>query len=127
MSGVSVLEFEAARLHVRLGCSEEERRIAQDVDLGLAIRFAGAPAACETDALKDTVCYAELIELARDCAARREFRTIERLARELFVRLRPGLPSDAELWLRVTKIHPPVIGLAGGVAFSLGDWDARAR
>ncbi len=118
---MSVLEFEAARLHVRLGCTADERRIPQAVDLGIRIRFAQPPSACETDALKDTVCYAELIELASDIAARREFQTIERLARELYVRIRPMLPADAELWLKVTKVHPPVAGLTGGVSFSLGD------
>ncbi len=117
---MSVLEFDAARLHVRLGCTADERRVSQDVDLGLSIRFADTPAACETDSLKDTVCYSELIELARDVSSRREFHTIERLAQELYLRLRRLLPADAEMRLRVVKLHPPVTGLIGGVSFTLG-------
>ena len=52
---------------------------------------------------------------------------MERLAHELFVHLRALLPPGAELWLRATKLHPPVDGLTGGVAFSLGDFAAPSR
>jgi dihydroneopterin aldolase len=68
------------------------------------------------------VCYADLIELARQEVAGREFRLVEHLAHELFARLRPLVPVDARLWLRVNKLAPPVEGLAGGVAFSLGEF-----
>ena len=37
-------------------------------------------------------------------------------------RLRPLVPADARLWLRVIKLAPPVEGLAGGVSFSLGEF-----
>jgi len=33
------------------------------------------------------------------------------------------VPPGAELWLRATKLRPPVADLAGGVAFSLGDFE----
>ena len=124
---MSVLEFRAARLAVRLGCTDEERAHPQDVDLDLALRFPELPAACETDALKDTVCYATLIEVARAECEGREFRLLERLGSDLLVRLRREVPVDAELWLRVTKLYPPVPGLGGGVSFALGDWEPSAR
>ena len=120
---MSTLEFNGARLSVRLGCGDEERSRPQAVDLDVAIRFAELPAACETDKLGDTVCYAELIDAARDAVAGREFHTVERLAHELFSTLRPLVPPGAELWLRATKLHPPVADLSGGVAFSLGDFE----
>jgi dihydroneopterin aldolase len=120
--GSAILEFRRARLAVRLGCSAEERAAPQPVDLDLAIRFAAPPPACASDRLEQTVCYADLIELARQTVAGREFRLVEHLAHELFARLRPLVPADAQLWLRATKLAPPVEGLAGGVAFSLGEF-----
>ena len=123
----AVLEFRGARLDVRLGCSAEERAAPQPVDLDLALRFRGLPPACASDRLEDTVCYAELIEAARKLCAGREFALVERLAHELFTHLRPLVRADAELWLRATKLRPPVEGLAGGVAFSLGDFAGPSR
>ena len=120
--GSAVLEFRRARLAVRLGCFDEERAAPQPVDLDVAIAFATPPAACASDRLDDTVCYADLIELARQEVAGREFRLVEHLAHELFARLRPLVPADARLWLRVIKLAPPVEGLAGGVSFSLGEF-----
>ena len=119
---MAVLEFRGARLEVRLGCSAAERAVPQPVDLDLAVRFSKLPAACESDELGDTVCYAALIDAARAACAGREFRLVERLAHDLFARLRPLVPPGAELWLRATKLRPPIDGLAGGVAFSLGDF-----
>ena len=123
---MSQLAFRAARLQVRLGCSSEERAHPQDVDLDLALRFPTPPEACETDELKDTVCYADLIASARDHVSGREFRLLERLASELLARLRRELPAETEVWLRVTKLYPPVPELRGGVSFSLGDWEPAA-
>jgi dihydroneopterin aldolase len=124
---VAVLEFRGARLDVRLGCSAEERAMPQPVDLDLALRFRTPPPACASDRLEDTVCYAELIEAARKTCAGREFHLVERLAHELFARLRVLVPAEAELWLRATKLRPPVAGLHGGVAFSLGDFAGPSR
>ncbi|HKC50791.1 MAG TPA: dihydroneopterin aldolase [Myxococcota bacterium] len=120
---MSLLEFRGARLAVRLGCGPAERASPQAVDLDVAVRFADLPPACESDKLKDTVCYADLIAAARARVAGREFHLVEHLAHELLGALRPLVPPGAELWLRVTKLRPPVPDLAGGVAFSLGDFE----
>ncbi len=118
---MSVLEFSRARLRICIGCTAEERAVPQDVDLDVAIRFAAPPRACETDQLTDTVNYSDLIMAARDLCAKREFKLVERLAAELHAKLLAELPPDAELWLRVTKLRPPVEDLHGGVSFSIGD------
>ena len=122
-----VLEFRGARLEVRLGCSAEERAVPQAVDLDLAVRFRALPVACASDRLEDTLCYAALIDAAREACAGREFKLVERLAHELFGCLRKLVPEEAELWLRATKLRPPVEGLHGGVAFSLGDFGGPSR
>lgn len=124
---MGVLEFRGARLEVRLGCTAFEREAPQAVDLDVEVRFSELPSACTSDKLEDTVCYADLIDAAREACAGREFQLIERLAHDLFGRLRKLVPPGAELWLRVTKLHPPVEGLSGGVSFSLGDFAGPAR
>ena len=124
---MGVLEFHGARLEVRLGCSAAERFAPQAVDLDLAVRFAELPVACASDRLEDTLCYAELIDAARAACVGREFHLVERLAHELFGHLRALVPPGAELWLRTTKLRPPVVGLTGGVAFSLGDFAGPDR
>ena len=122
-----LLEFRGARLAVRLGCGAEERARPQPVDLDVSVRFAELPPACETDKLEDTICYADLIEAARARVAGHEFKLVEHLAYELLGTLRPLVPPSAELWLRVTKLHPPVEGLSGGVSFALGDFEVPPR
>ena len=124
---MSLLEFRGARLSVHLGCGAEERARAQPVDLDVSVRFAELPAACESDKLEDTLCYADLIAAARARVAGREFKLVERLAHELYGALRPLVPPGAELWLRVTKLQPPVDGLSGGVSFALGDFEVGPR
>src|SRR5262245_31578345 len=124
---MSLLEFRAARLSVRLGCGADERATAQAVDLDVSVRFAKPPRACQSDDLDDTVCYADLIEAARARVAGNEFKLVEHLAQVLYDALRPLVPRDAELWLRVTKLRPPVAELAGGVSFALGDFEVPPR
>ena len=116
---MSELEIRAARLHVRLGCGEAERAEPQDVDLAVRVRFAAPPTACETDELGDTVCYAKLVDQARELVAGREFRTVEHLAYAIARRLRGELPDGAGLEVRVTKLRPPIAELEGGVSFAL--------
>ncbi|MBY0276481.1 FolB domain-containing protein [Candidatus Binatia bacterium] len=119
------LEVPAIRLAVHLGCEADERAVAQVVDLSLAIDFATPPDACASDALADTVCYAELAAAAREHCAAREFRLIERMAAELREVVRARLPNDSGLVLTVIKLAPPVPGLAGGVRFTIDDREGR--
>lgn len=119
----TTLEIPAIRLAVRLGCEAAERAAPQAVDLALGIDFAAPPDACATDELAGTVCYASLAEHVRAFCAAREFRLVERLAAELREVVRTHLPRDARLALTVTKVAPPVPGLAGGVRFTLDERD----
>jgi len=113
------LGFECAYLEVRLGWGAEERARPQRVALAVSIEFAEPPLACGSDDLTDTVCYADLIDRARQLAASRDFRLIEHLAALLATELRRPLPAGARMRIRVTKLNPPVEDLDGGVHFTL--------
>lgn len=115
------LEVPAIRLEVRLGCEAAERAVPQAVEIELRIRFADLPAACWTDELADTVCYAELAALLREHCAHREFRLVERLALELSGVVRARLPDGARLTLSAVKLAPPVPELVRGVRFTIDD------
>ena len=115
------LDVEAIRLRVRLGCLPPERAVPQDVEVKVVIRFAELPAACWSDRLEDTVCYAELATLAREHCSRHEFNLVERLALELYGLIHERLPRGARLELTVTKLSPPVPELERGVRFTIAD------
>ena len=121
MSEPVSLGFTDLRLRVQLGCGDEERATPQPVALDVRIGFATVPAACRTDRLEDTLCYAELCEAAEKHCAGREFNTLERLAQELADVLSRHLPPGSRLGLRVTKLRPPVRNLCGGVQVTLGE------
>jgi FolB domain-containing protein len=107
------------RLEVRLGCGAAERAKTQGVRFDLSIRFDRLPAGTKTDRLDGTVCYAEISEKLRALCAEREFHLIENLGYEAYKRVHPGAPL--KLWLKVTKLKPPVTNLEGGASFELGE------
>ncbi len=113
------LSIEDLEMWVHLGCSAGERANPQPVLLSVALRFDAPPRACETDVLADTVCYAELSEIARGISAAREFNTVESMAWEIARGFRARLPGSVRMTLRLAKPRAPVAGLKGGVAFTL--------
>ena len=113
------LAVQDLELDVRLGCGAEERSVPQKVRLAFQVYFASPPDGCWTDHLGDTVCYAELSEIARAHCASREFHLVERLASELHELIRARLPEGARLDLEVTKVAPPIADLRGGVRFRI--------
>jgi dihydroneopterin aldolase len=106
------------RLKVRLGCGAEERATVQEVSFDLAIRFPRPPEGSRTDELEGTICYGELSEKLRALCGSREFKLIEHLGWEAYRLLDPG--PGRTLWLKVTKLKPPVADLLGGASFELG-------
>ena len=115
----AVLGFDDLEIWVRLGCTRAERNDPQAVRIRCEVTSPGLPDACRSDALEGTVCYGKLAELFAARGAEREYRTIERLAFELFAVAAPELSKDAILMLEVSKLRPPVAGLRNGVRFRL--------
>lgn len=107
-------------LQVNLGWRNKERAQEQAVLLDLDILLPKPPAACETDQLEDTICYAELAEQIRDEIGVKKYRLIEHLSRDIYDIVKACLPARAKLSVRITKF-PRIEGLVGGVSFDYGD------
>lgn len=117
------LQIQDLSLQVSLGCTAEERAILQEVRLSVQFRFSSIPAGARTDALQDTLCYAQISALLQEHCCSREFQLIERLGFECYAILKNWLlPSDTQVALRVHKVRPPVPQLLGGSHFTCGDF-----
>lgn len=112
------LSIKQLNLFVSLGWPEKERLEKQSILMDIDIDFNTAPSACVSDQLQDTLCYSDLIESLRNTLENQTFHLIEHLCHAAFHLLKPSLPSDARLHISVLK-HPAILGLAGGVAFSM--------
>jgi glycine hydroxymethyltransferase len=55
------------------------------------------------------------------CEAR-EYRLLERLARDAYDAFKPRLPAGAQLWVQVAKERSPLPALGESARFGLGDW-----
>jgi dihydroneopterin aldolase len=119
------LSLASLRCQVRLGCGADERAKPQDVSFDLSIKLDRLPEGSKTDRLEGTFCYAEISDAIRAVCAEREFHLIESLGYEAYRRVEPllvraGGRIPPKLWLKVTKLRPPVSGLEGGASFELG-------
>lgn len=121
-STLSTLEMRDYLLMVHLGCIPEERKEKQSVLISLVFKFATSPAACTTDQLSDTICYAKLSAVMQDHVLNRSFHTIEYLAHSLYEALMDPILSrnqPVQFTLRLHKVNPPIENLKGGVYFEL--------
>lgn len=104
------------------GASDEEQAIGHryvvDVVLEADLRKAG-----QTDALEDTINYAEVTQLILRVGTSRQFRLMEALAETLASELLRSYPHAQAIHLRVSKRLPP----AGAIIESAGVEMTRRR
>jgi 7,8-dihydroneopterin aldolase/epimerase/oxygenase len=118
----STLRLEDFSLRVHLGCTAEERAIAQEVRVSIEFRFFEPPPAVKTDRLEDTICYAEVSQSLESVCRGKEFHLVERLAAEMLAALREVTATRAEVAVCVHKVRPPIHNLIGGTYFKCGDF-----
>jgi glycine hydroxymethyltransferase len=110
------LRLDRLELPVHIGCDAAERAGVQLVAVSVRVRLPVAPRGCLSDRLDDTLAMDGLAERLREAAAQ-PCALIEQLAQRLLVAARAACPADAALELEVTKLAPPIAGLAGGMSF----------
>lgn len=109
-------------LQVHLGCTAGERLNTQEVRVSIDIRFHEVPPGIHTDALTDTVCYAELSYAFNEFVAQKEFALIEKLAQGLFDVSQKIVRERGLIALAVHKVKPPVENLIGGAEYRIAQF-----
>jgi 7,8-dihydroneopterin aldolase/epimerase/oxygenase len=110
-------------LSVKLGYSEEERALPQQVLVQIKLQFADVPVACTTDNLHDTLCYAVLSYELQNFCDHHSFKLIENLAYQLYQQLKKKITDmtlvKVNVFLCVTK-NPPLANLETS-SFAISD------
>lgn len=114
------LHIKSLELNLNLGWRSKERSAEQAVFMDMDIRFPAPPAACSSDNLEDTVCYAKLIEIIRENTEAKQYRLIEHLTKDIYTLSKKHLPDETAITVRITK-YPRIDGLKEGVCFEYGD------
>ncbi len=119
----SLLRVNGLIFPVRLGVGDEERSRDQEVRFDLALGFHESPRAISSDRIEDTICYAALSGSIAQVCALKQYYLIEHLGFEAYQAVQAALrgQNGADLWLKITKLKPPIPGLTEGVSFSYGD------
>lgn len=98
--------IEGLELYGHHGVGSEEKVIGQRLlyDVRLTIDDCGA---AETDEVDDTVDYTEVLDVIVEVATVKSYNLLERLAQVTAETILAKFPID-EVWVQVTKPHPPV-------------------
>jgi len=100
------VEITGLSLYTHHGVSDAEREVGQRLVLDLRLDV-GETDATVTDAIEDTVDYAEVCQLVALIAQQRSHRTLERLCSTIADRLLADYELEG-VWVKATKPEPPI-------------------
>jgi 7,8-dihydroneopterin aldolase/epimerase/oxygenase len=100
------IEITGLSLYTHHGVSEAEREVGQRLVLDLRLDV-GQTDATATDALEDTIDYAEVCQLVALVAQQRSHKTLERLCSVVADRLLGDYELEG-VWVKATKPEPPI-------------------
>jgi dihydroneopterin aldolase len=100
------IEISGLSLYTRHGVSEAEREVGQRLVLDLRLDV-GESDATVTDAIEDTVDYADVCQLVALIAQQRSHKTLERLCSTIADRLLADYELEG-VWVKATKPEPPI-------------------
>jgi dihydroneopterin aldolase len=108
------IEVNGIKLYAFHGCLEEEARIGGHyvVDVTISTDFS---LAAETDDLSKTVDYVAVNAIVKEEMAIRS-KLIEHVGQRIFSRIKNELNGVSELFVKITKISPPINGDVSNVA-----------
>jgi|GEM_PF-1618018 FolB domain-containing protein len=108
------------RFSLNLGVSKEEKATKQDVFITIQLFFSKPPAACFTDNIADTLCYANLVQNLSHAFSVRRYELIEKLANDLaeYILQQSEYGFVTAVNIEVEK-HPKLAIDHHGVSFSL--------
>ncbi len=100
------IEIAGLSLYTHHGVSEAEREVGQRLVFDLRLDV-GETDATVTDAIEDTVDYAEVCQLVALVAQQRSHRTLERLCSTIADRLLADYELEG-VWVKAAKPEPPI-------------------
>jgi dihydroneopterin aldolase len=100
------VEITGLSLYTHHGVSEAEREVGQRLVLDLRLDV-GETDATVTDAIEDTVDYAEVCQLVALIAQQRSHKTLERLCSTIADRLLADYDLEG-VWVKAAKPEPPI-------------------
>jgi 7,8-dihydroneopterin aldolase/epimerase/oxygenase len=100
------VEITGLSLYTHHGVSDAEREVGQRLVLDLRLDV-GETDATVTDAIEDTVDYAEVCQLVALIAQQRSHKTLERLCSTIANRLLDDYQLEG-VWVKATKPEPPI-------------------
>ena len=100
------IEITGLSLYTHHGVSEAEREVGQRLVLDLRLDV-GETDATATDALEDTIDYADVCQLVALVAQQRSHKTLERLCSVIADRLLGDYELEG-VWVKATKPEPPI-------------------
>lgn len=106
--------IEGLEVYGHHGVGAEEKVLGQRLlyDVRLTVEDCGA---AQTDEVSDTVDYTEVLDLITEVATVESYSLLERLAQVTAEGILRKFPVD-EVWVQVTKPHPPVACALASVA-----------
>lgn len=111
VNSICSIAIRKLRVPVHLGCTAEERLIAQPVDVDVMLIPHILPECFVTDNLDDSICYDKLCGHIKRLATQEEYKLVEYLAKTLHDELLAQTEQRMWCWIRLTKCQPPVDGL----------------
>jgi dihydroneopterin aldolase len=108
MISKTTLTIDQLTLNVKLGLTKEERQVAQQISCSTEFYFPQVPGACITDQISDTICYHEIIEIIELYCQNSEFRLIEYLGYQLYLKIRENIPLEVKMKIKIDKQNGPV-------------------
>jgi dihydroneopterin aldolase len=100
------IEISGLSLYTHHGVSDAEREVGQRLVIDLRLDL-GETDATVTDAIEDTVDYAEVCQLVALVAQQRSHRTLERLCSTIAERLLDDYDLEG-VWVKASKPEPPI-------------------
>jgi 7,8-dihydroneopterin aldolase/epimerase/oxygenase len=100
------IEISGLSLYTNHGVTDAEREVGQRLVLDLRLDI-GETDATVTDAIEDTVDYAEVCQLVALIAQQRSHKTLERLCSSIADRLLADYELEG-VWVKATKPEPPI-------------------
>ena len=91
---------------VKLGVSDNERSIPQNIIINITIDFKQLPLGCTSDNIQDTICYDCLCTNIVTFCQHKPFNLLEHLCYQLYNYLMAEIKGSGTVQLTISKISP---------------------